>query len=255
LHINIFLQLLESKSLRISKLLIKDSSPIFFLGSSLSKRGLNIKSIQSHLKSVSPTAVIFNLKAFSNSSANAYLNINSFSKKTIIKSDFLFLINLNESFNLYKYILSCKKNIFMLNTHGFSSFKKCDTLIPILDTFEENNIYINLEERPQTSLKIISNPGNARSLKSFLELLIQSNLVLTNAHNFLFEIVKTPKLFSLLDFSFSLGIKNNLPFNFISTYPVKLAFEDFYRSNKHTKISSILMESSYDVRKSFRNFF
>lgn len=255
LHVNTFIKLLESKSKSLSKLLIKDSSPIFFLGSSLSKRGLNLNFIQSHLKNISPTAVILNLKAFSNSSSNAYLNINSLSKNSILNSDFLFVINLNESFSFYKYILSGKKNVFMFNTHGFSSFKKCDTLIPILDTFEESNIYINLEDRPQTSLKIISNPGNARSLKSFLELLLQSNLVLTNAHNFFFEILKTPKVFSSLEFSFSLWLKKNSTFNFISTYPVKLAFEDFYRSNKHTKISSILMESSYEVRKSFRNFF
>jgi NADH dehydrogenase/NADH:ubiquinone oxidoreductase subunit G len=43
------------------------------------------------------------------------------------------------------------KNIIWFNTHGSQIAKKSNILVPVLTSFEAENIYLNFEQRPQKS--------------------------------------------------------------------------------------------------------
>jgi hypothetical protein len=73
--------------------------------------------------------------------------------------------------------------------------------------------------------------------------------------SFILEILNIPNLFNKLSVIFSLQlIKKNQLFSLVRYYPIKGYLEDFYLSNKNTKNSLIMLETSRSMRKKFTNF-
>jgi NADH-quinone oxidoreductase subunit G len=253
LNINNFLHLLEGKHLLLSKILISFESPFIVLGESFFKFGLNYHVVVKFIKKIIPSALIFNIGGYSNSESKNLLNIKSLANSNYKKSDILICLNLADNIYLAKMLQDFNNKIFWFNTHGSSLALKANTILPILSDFEEENIFINLEQRPQKTGKVFCGTHDTKSLKSLLKYLI--NLSKNIIPSFILEILNIPNLFNKLSVIFSLQlIKKNQLFSLVRYYPIKGYLEDFYLSNKNTKNSLIMLETSRSMRKKFTNF-
>jgi len=253
LNINNFLHLLEGKHLLLSKILISFESPFIVLGESFFKFGLNYHVVVKFIKKIIPSALIFNIGGYSNSESKNLLNIKSLTNSNYKKSDILICLNLADNIYLAKMLQDFNNKIFWFNTHGSSLALKANTILPILSDFEEENIFINLEQRPQKTGKVFCGTHDTKSLKSLLKYLI--NLSKNIIPSFILEILNRPNLFNKLSVIFSLQlIKKNQLFSLVRYYPIKGYLEDFYLSNKNTKNSLIMLETSRSMRKKFTNF-
>ena len=72
---------------------------------------------------------------------------------------------------------------------------------------------------------------------------------------FIIEILNKPNVFNKLDVIFSLELlKKNQLLTLVNFYPVKSYFNDFYLSNKNTKNSLVMLETSREMRNKVTNF-
>ena len=139
---------------------------------------------------------------------------------------------------------------------------KADTLVPLTHSFENENIYVNLEERAQKTLISLSGSGDARELKKILvsfypeigECLEENS----NFLRFINESVKKPNTFKSLINKFSdynlmnlSYLKKNL---LVNNYPLKSNNENFYSSNLESKNSPTMSKCLQEVKKTFKNF-
>ena len=162
-------------------------------------------------------------------------------------------INLQDNISTRKIAKLFTGNIFWFNTHYTSiinTFKNC-ILVPILSFYESENIFINLEGRPQKTLKGINGPKQAKAFRRFLINIFEDINVSSKSNLFLLEMLKTFKAVSektSINFNHSLGsTKYNLT-------PIKSSVEDFHRTNNFLKNSPIMAECSQEARKNSTNF-
>ena len=131
-----------------------------------------------------------------------------------------------------------------------------DNIIPTLTSFEQEEIHLNLENRPQKTEKAVSNNFETRSLEILLNFINENKKINLNFINYLIEEVYNSDLFNLNE---SLFVKNFLKFDLenltvLSRYPIKSDTQNFYCSNKNTR-NSIAMISFYrDKINNFNNF-
>ena len=257
-----FILFLEGKSNLLSKLLIKAENPIFFIGESLYKRGFNYNSVLSTIKKVTHKAIILNIRAYSNSEGLSYLNITPISKKDLILSNNIIALNLENTFLISKLFLTfTTKNVYWLNSHGSKLALGANFIIPIASEFEDENLFLNLEQRLQKSFKVLNPIGNSRSLKGLFNLLIKATKKI-GGFSFLnekLEMLDSTKLFSfnknifINSFTYNKVIHENS--RLITLYPIKSNLEDFYQSNKLSKQSILMSKSSKEFRSNSTNFF
>lgn len=248
---------LEGKHSFLSKIFISFKNPIVCLGSGLNLRGLNNFQFKNHLKNLNASSIFLDIKLACNSKGLNFLKIDSLSKEDLIASECVFAINLDNNEQIAKILLNCKKEIFWFNSHGSKFALKTNILVPIASEFEEEKLLLNLESRPQKTLKTLLNVGNSRNLNSLL-LFLNGNTK-SNFYSFLSEISSKPLLFDkfnnyflnsvqFIDFKF----KN---INYLNLYPIKSSLEDFYLSNKTSKNSLTMIKCSQENRVSVNNFF
>ena len=248
---------LEGKHSFLSKIFISFKNPIVCLGSGLNLRGLNNFQFKNHLKNLNASSIFLDIKLACNSKGLNFLKIDSLSKEDLIASECVFAINLDNNEKIAKILLNCKKEIFWFNSHGSKFALKTNILVPIASEFEEEKLLLNLESRPQKTLKTLLNVGNSRNLNSLL-LFLNGNTK-SNFYSFLSEISSKPLLFDkfnnyflnsvqFIDFKF----KN---INYLNLYPIKSSLEDFYLSNKTSKNSLTMIKCSQENRVSVNNFF
>ena len=253
LNILNFLALLKSKNVLLSRLLLSFSNPFIFFNENLISRGVSIMNVLTSIKKFIPTAKIFNIRKSCNSEGLSFLGINNLNKNIINKADYIFAINLDDTFSTFKMLVSSKKTLFWFNTHSTLFSSHCNLFLPLSSNLERDSIFLNLEQRPQESLKVFTSKGNSRSFFDLLVCLF--DLKLPNYSGYLNEILKDNKLFDnnekiLLNISLSDLNSKNL----ISTYPFKSIVEDYYSTNKTTKKSLVMSQCSQEHRKSAINF-
>ena len=253
LNTNNVLLLLEGKHYFLSKVLLSFRSPFIILGESFLKTGLDFKTIFKFFKSIIPSAILFNIGTYANSESKNLLKINSITNSSYKNSEILVCLNLIDNIYLAKILKDFKKKIFWFNTHGSSLALKANNILPILSSFEEENIFLNLEQRPQKTGKIFCGTHDTRSLKFFFKYLLNSGNT-NKVPLFILEILSRPTIFNKIETIFSLQLMVFLPFSLVHLYPIKSNFEDFYLANKSTKNSLIMLESSRDMRKKITNF-
>ena len=165
LNLNAILKIFEGRS-TVSKLFLKSKSPIIFLGDSLQKRIKGGFSLVSYLRRILPSAIILDIKKSANSEGVNFLGIKTVNKACIENSDICIAVNLEDTISLRKLI----KNIELvwLNSFGSKLASKANLLIPTLSSFESENLYINLEQRPQKTLKTLPGIGDSRDVKKIL---------------------------------------------------------------------------------------
>lgn len=236
-------------------MLLRFKAPFIFFGSNLFKRGLNVSFLTSNLKNIVPTAIFFNVKAACNSSSISALNIKAVTKNELKRSQLIIAVNLDDTFTS-SYFLA-KKDFIWINTHGSQLASKALTIIPMLTEFEEEKIFVNLEERPQKTFKTFAGIGSSRSLKGFLKSFLNINAGLS-VPGFYLDLLNEPNKFNLLDKKFLsnklLENENIVSNKIIQSYPIKPLIEDFHCSNKTTKKSIIMNQCSQEVRKQSNNF-
>ena len=240
---------LEGKHLLLSKAFISFKNPIICLGSSLK--------IKDFIKNLNSSSVFLDIKLSCNTSGLDFLKIDSLSKTDIAATDFIFALNIDNNQEIAKILVNSKKEIFWFNSHGSKLALNSSFIIPISSEFEEERLFLNLENRPQKSLKTLSDIGNSRSIKNLLKLLMDKKS--SKYHHFLIDIILDPINFDKFNSYFLNSLKfidinfNNK--NFLNFYPLKSSIEDFYISNKLSKNSLTMIKCSQDNRLTNNNFF
>ena len=258
LNVDTLLNVLEAKSL-ISKLIVSKKSPLFVLGESLNSRILGTASISAFLKSLNSSSIVIDVKAAANTEATNFLGIESLTTNTLLKSDVIVGVNLEDTISLRKQLKSLNKTVVWINSHGSKIASMAKYIVPSATYFEQEGLFINLEQRPQKALKTLGNVEDARSTKSILLSMYPSvSEKKLSFLNFLNEIVLNPKLFKSIQNKFSSlrgGATNYLSsINLVSEYPIKSTIEDFYRSTNMSKNSITMAKCSQEQRKTINNF-
>ena len=250
------INILESKNLSLSCLLLKFKAPLIIVGESLQKRGVPFINLHFFFKKILPTAILFNISSYCNTEGLSLSNISGVSKSDFIKADLIICVNLDDNVFLFKHFISKGKKVFWLNTNWSTIASRTDLILPLLSEFEEEKTVLNLEQRPQFCLKVLNGIGNTRSFVTLINFFIDKNI-----HNdfisYINEIKVSPLKFNKTIFFSVKFLTDTLCFNIrnvISLFPIKSSFEDFYRSNKYTKKSLIMSKCSQEIRKSATNF-
>jgi NADH dehydrogenase/NADH:ubiquinone oxidoreductase subunit G len=260
LNLNDILKIFEGKS-TVSKLFLKSKSPLIFFGESLEKRIKGNFSLISHLRKIIPSAVLLDIKKSANSDGINFSGIKTISKSCIEGSDVCVAINLEDTIFLRKLTKNVK--LIWLNPFGSKIATKADMLIPTLSSFESENLYVNLEQRSQKTLKTLPGIGDSRDVKKILTAIypeIKREKIDKNSKflNFFEELALNPNKFQSLHNKYSdkdLFTSNySIEKNLVESYPLKSSLEDFYRSNKFTKNSLTMAQCSQENRKEFNNF-
>jgi NADH-quinone oxidoreductase subunit G len=258
LNIRKLILFIEGKSTLLSKALLSHVNPLIFLGNNLNKSGLNINNLLKVFKKIAPTSIVINNVQSCNSQGMHLLNIKNVTSNSYLTSDTIICLNLDNTYTLASSLIQSKAKIIWANTHGSSLALKSTMIIPLLSELEEEKIFLNLEERPQKTLKSFSGIHNSRSLDSLLKLLISSKTFdqSSNFLNFIKEIILTPNLFEKVKnmYSYNLSFKTTCSKNFVNTELLKPLYFDFYRTNKASKISLIMSKCSQEMRKANTNF-
>jgi len=260
-NIHNLLKFFEAKT-TISSLLLEKEFPLIVIGESLNQRIFGNFNLLALLKKIIPSSIILDVTKSSNSTIFPFFNFSGSATNDFKGTDLIFAINLEDSISVRKNILGCEKQLIWFNTHGSIVSKKSSLLIPVLTSFETENCHINLEERPQKTLKSLNGIGDARDFKKIVKALYSEKINLKQkmpALDFLSEIIEYPNKFKTLSNTFTketlLTSKYVMNNSFVMNYPLKSSLEDFYRSNLFTKNSKIMAQCSQDVRKNFKNFF
>ena len=262
LNLNNINNIIEGKN-QISKLFLKSKAPLIFLGESLKKRMQGTFSLSNFISKIIPSSLFLNIKKSSNSSGSAFLALNSVSSNDIKKVNTIVAINLEDNVKLRKLLLPTTNTLIWLNSYGSELAKNSNILIPTLSSFEAENIFINLEERPQKTLKTLSGIGDARNVKKILMSFypeINSKVFDDKWKSLTFfnELLVDPEKFQKLIVKYSKKDLFNSNFienkNIICKYPLKSSLEDFYRSNSFTKNSFVMAQCSQEMRKTHTNF-
>jgi len=277
-------KIFEGKYLLLSKTFVTSLIPFVITSSYLNRRfSSNLPEFIMYLKSYLNTIKTININATSNQESLSFFNFHNIIKKKLSKSLDLLCFNLEDNFSTIKRIENFKKNVIWFNTHGSDFIYKSATVVPLLSEFEEERIFINLEQRPQKTSEIFTRFFDARPIKRIFsaihpELVSYKDYSLrspeTSLHyslrsldtlrnerpdsfeisntfcDFIHEIIKTPSLFESLENVYT-SIAHEIYFNthYVYKYPTKSNLEDFYCSNKWTRNSTIMQQSSQALRK------
>jgi len=256
------LRILEAKD-SISRKLIDHKAPLIVVGDSLNKRLLGSFSLVGYLKSIVPSAILLEVKSFCNTESINFLGVKSLNTCSIKAADVVFSINLEDNVSIRKHLMNLDAKSFWINTHGSKLASSATFILPTLTYFEQEGIFLNLEQRPQKTLKSLSGANDSRGIKTILlSIFSELNLDFININSkfatFLEEIVSQPNLFKQLSNRFA---RTNMfdtngfsVLNFVSLYPIKSSLEDFYRSNNLSKNSITMAQCSQAVREKFNNF-
>lgn len=253
---NIF-EVIEGKSLISSLVYKKKKTPLFLIGNSTKKRIKNFNLLIKTLQTSVPFCRFFSLETKSNACGISFLGgVKKLSKMDLKSIDNILLINLSDHFDIRKILNLKNKTFYWFNSH-FPEFilqktlkKNSCFLLPVLSYYEEENLFLNLERRPQKTLKGISGPMNSRSLKKFFNFFMKTPFNTTKILNHVEELIVN---FSLNDLKFLFFNKetNN---TIVNLHPFKRILDDHYRSNNLLRHSISMAKSSQQNRKKNFNF-
>lgn len=252
------LKIFEAKYFYFSNICSKSENFCLFISESFNKRISGLNDFLFYLKNTFDTIKIIKINAGCNTEALSFLNIKNSTNRIKSLVTNLMCFNLDDVYDFRKRFSDMKRNISWFNSHGSSFAAKTRTIVPILSEFEDEKIVINLEQRPQKTYKTFSSFFDARSTKDILNSLFISKSPSKNQSfsNFITEIIEKATLFDNLDKKFTTLFFGNLSTEtkYLYKYPVKSNIEDFYCTNKSTKNSKIMQQSSQYLRKSSLNF-
>lgn len=257
LNLNKILNIFEGKNFFLSKLLITSQNPLILIGGHLNKRVLGVDSFVQYIQSKIVSAKIIKIKTFCNSVVQEYLNIKNLNSQAIQMDNIFIAVNLDDVVSLRKIFHKKKKTLIWLNSHGSAMALEADLILPTLTNFENEEIFLNLEERPQKTNRTFSTFFNAQSVTNIFRAIFNlkekqlSNH--TQSFNYLLEIINSESKFNGLNKILTPSLEGDRVIH-INNYPIKSNIEDFHLSNNFTKNSLIMNQCSQLVRKTSKNF-
>lgn len=258
------IKLLEGKVVGGSFLLSTDKTPLFFLGSNLGTRISNDLIFTKLLRNFFCNCKIIQIRKSVNSESTYFLGLKSLNTKILRNSDSVISIKLDDTIFLRKILDTCNEKFkIWINTHGSSLALNANIILPTYCAYEEEEVYLNLEQRPQQSKKIFKGLEKSRSISSIFLSMTNNYQVKTFSSlysDFLIESSKNTNLFeknkSILFSKKILKLRTYFITDscFINNYPLKSFTEDFYLSGVYTKNSNVMQNCSTKARKSQTNF-
>lgn len=270
LSVENILKFLDGKDLRVSRLLIRKMNPIFIFGDSFNNRFEDKTLLFKSIKRIISNCTFLEISKFCNTQGTNFLGIQPLSKTDILNSDVLFCINLNNNIFLSK-VLNCfnGKSIFWLNSFitENNSSKNFSFLVPVPSVFENEGVFLNLEQRPQKTNRTFEPQGSSRFIGDIFDAVFEVknsifNRTAPKSYDFISNIVSFPDVFETLKkdlffkphtfYKYYLNYENKT--TRIKNIPFKSSIEDFYLSNKFTKNSTTMLNCSKYKRQSLSNF-
>ena len=261
LNIKNILYLLEGKLKKFSNIL-NNFKNIVCLGESLNGLFSNSDDLFFFMKLKLTNVCLLRLNFHSNSETNKFLNVKRMNSKIMFKKHKV-LINLDDNLKLRKYFPKFSlMNSFWFNTHGSEFATNFNCIIPTKTNFEQENILLNLEQRPQKTQNIITNSLDIKNIEmNFKTAFKIKNLNQNNnfCFAFIYETLKDSKKFNKVQNNFFLKkklLKTQIKSTtLVSRYPLKSIVEDFYSSNRLVKNSLLMQKASQITRIVNTNFF
>ena len=119
---------------------------------------------------------------------------------------------------------------------------------------QNEGIFLNLENRPQKTLKTLAKIGEMRFVGDIFNA-FKVEYKTSDFLSYITEMVEKSKQFSSIN---NLLLKETLfkseIIGKLSFYPFKTFVEDFYTKGKFAKRSSVMLQCSQEIRKSSNNF-
>ena len=253
LNLDSIVAFLEGKSSKMSKYII-EKSPNFIVGESFKKRFLNSNYLKFYLNTLNNKISKLFINSSCNTETNYFLGIKSLNTRDLLIADLFFFIHLNENTVFNKCIGSIQKDIFVLTSYFYNT-TQTNYLIPAhLKNFEISGIFINLEHRFQKTQKIF----NSSSIFNGLDILVNTffknfkcNFKYLNFINESYLTIKNHLTVNLF-FKSLLRKKTKKPIiSFISTYPIKMSFQDITKTDSFLNNSYTINISSLISRFNF----
>ncbi len=257
------IEVFEGKSATLSKLFVNSKKPFLIVSENFADRVDNISNFIKTISNVLPETNVLYLRNTSNSAGIANLNIAKYSSN---QNNSVVAVNLDDStFTRKLFSNSNLKKRMWINTHGSSLATKFNMIVPSLTSFETEQIYINMENRPQKTQKSFVSFFNVKSVKEIIMSLfntdINNNLSTENYFSHINEMIADGEKYSSLKNSISPFNSIKKAFNsytngvLISKYPLKQKIKDFYCTDTFTRNSIIMQECSSEVTKNSINFY
>ncbi len=256
---------LEGKSTVLSKLLFSSKKPLIVIGENIADRVSNINNFIRRISSILLGVKIIFLQNAANSEGLDFLNIDSSLNKS---NNSCVAVNLDDTYITRKVLGETKKSIW-LNTHGSVLATKFKTIVPTLTSFETEQIYMNVESRPQMTQKSFASFFDVKSTQDVVVSMFDLNKkdLTSNTENSFSHVYEQISNIDLYD-----SQKNNIsPFRslvtklskncyvnnpvLVSKYPIKQKIKDFYCTDTITRNSMIMQECSTEVIKNSTNFY
>jgi len=221
---------------------------------------------------------LVNLKITSSCNAECldYLNIESLNyeklrKQQKISDSTAFCFNLDDNFSFAKHFAAFSHGLNKISEHFIKHFYKFTShyniyqkdeesrlYIPTLSEFEENAIFLNLEGRPQKTSRCFPKFYDSRSSKTVFYGIFNRVNRYRAYSRFFYEMVEKPYFFDQIQKTFSslyLNTESTIEkCTFLLNFPTKLTIQDSFLSNRMTKYSRIMQESSIHFRQRSSNF-
>lgn len=256
------LAIFEGKSADFYSFLLRDTSPLVLLGESLVKRGINLFSITSYLKTIFNSINVIKINNNANSEALALLNIPNLNKQFFKNTEVLMCLNLDNKFDVRKNIYNTEKLIFWFNTHWNELQAKVNFAIPTLTENEEEKVFLNLEQRPQKTRKSFAKFGDARNITDIFSSFYYKDIQPWRKGYlhlaYIFSLSRNPYLFDKLTriySSLSYNSKNyDTGVDFLYKYPTKFHIENLYAVGKFAKNSTVIKETLLTTISIDKNF-
>lgn len=277
LNLSTVLKIIESKYIDISRLFKLALRPLVIFNENLLKKTFNSNSIIGLIKTMNPSSVLIKTSIFTNSSGQELLNTQKINAKLLSfeNYDYILASNIDDSSLLSKKLNSLKaNNLLWLNTHKSEITTKLNNVkfLSSKTEYEEENTFMNVEERIQKTYKSMSSLTKSVSMKelllSFINVQSKYNLISSNQFEIykshlqpFVEMLKKMRLFETMvntpiynqEVANKNFINKETVSSVVSQYPVKSTCEDSYSYTRNLQNSKAMQIISQNMRKNFTN--
>lgn len=240
------------------------SNSLLFIGESLKDRISNVQSFKKILSTYIPTISIIFLGLKGNSEALNFFNFKQLNLDKSFENNVNFFVKNEDNVFVRKFFMLNKNSNIWYNTHGSELSKKSQFVLPAKSHFEKEQIYINLENRPQKTLKVLEISKGCKDLTSILlsSSFFSSNInpkTSSNCFQYVYELAKDSYKFDNLkttkkEFTNHLTQMTSFRKIKISKYPFIQKVKNFYLTDTFSQNSKIMQACSNELISNFSNF-
>lgn len=240
------------------------SNSLLFIGESLKDRISNIQNFKKILSTYIPTLSIIFLGLKGNSEALNFFKFKQLNFDKSFENNVNFFVRNEDNVLVRKFFMFNKNTNIWYNTHGSELSKKSQFVLPSKSHFEKEQIYINLENRPQKTLKALEISKGCKDLTSIL---LSSSFFSSsinpkfspNCFQHVYELARDSYKFEDLkntkkEFTNHLTQMTSFRKIKISKYPLNQKIKNFYLTDTFSQNSKIMQACSNELISNFSNF-